>query len=60
VEAEQLRKKVSDKEVLICQAAKALELADEEYQREVKKLLEERDIEKKEIKSRIEELETVS
>ncbi|PNF41505.1 hypothetical protein B7P43_G13036, partial [Cryptotermes secundus] len=58
VEAEQLRKEVSDKEVLICQAAKALELADEEHQGELKKIREERHIEKEEMKSRIQELET--
>jgi hypothetical protein len=57
---EQLRKEVSDKEDLICQAAKAFELADKEHQEELKKIQEERDIEKEEMKSRIQELETVS
>jgi hypothetical protein len=54
-----LRKEVSDKQVLLCQAAKVLDLV-EEHQEELKKIQEERDIEKEEMKSRIQELETVS
>jgi hypothetical protein len=56
VEAEKLRKEVSDKEELICQASRAFERAGEK----LKEIREETDIDKEEMKSQIQELETVS
>jgi hypothetical protein len=60
VEAETLRKEVYDKQELLCQAAKALDLMEEQHQGEMKKVLEERDMEKGMLELRIHELEAVS
>lgn len=60
MEAETLRKEVCDKQELLCQAAKALDLMEEQHQGELKKIQEERDLEKGMLESRIHELEAVS
>jgi hypothetical protein len=60
VEAETLRKEVSDKQDLLCQAAKALDLIEEQHRGELKKIEQERDLEKGMLESRILELEAVS
>ena len=60
MEAETLRKEVCDKHELLCQAAKALDLMEEQHRREMKKFQEERDSEKGMLESRIRELEAVS
>ncbi|PSN39824.1 hypothetical protein C0J52_19185 [Blattella germanica] len=59
VEAESLRKEVSDKQELLCQAAKAMDLIEEQHRGELKKIQEERDIEKEQMESKIKELENV-
>jgi hypothetical protein len=60
VEAETLRKEVFDKQELLCQAAKALDLMEEQHRGEMKKVQEERDMEKGMLELRIHELEAVS
>lgn len=60
MEAESLRKEVSDKQGLLCQASKAMDLLEEQHQKELKKTQQERDLEKGMLESRIQELETVS
>jgi hypothetical protein len=60
VEAETLRKDVCDKQELLCQAARALDLMEEQHREELKKIQEERDLEKGMLESRIHELEAVS
>lgn len=60
MEAETLRKEVCDKQELLCQAAKALDLMEEQHRGELKKIQEERDVEKGMLESRIHELEAVS
>jgi hypothetical protein len=60
VQIETLRKEVCDKQELICQAAKALDLMEEQHKGELKKIQEERDLEKGMLESRIRELEAVS
>ncbi|XP_069674173.1 golgin subfamily A member 4-like isoform X3 [Periplaneta americana] len=57
VETETLRKEVSDKQDLLCQAAKALDLIEEQHQGELKKIRQERDMEKEGMEMRIRELE---
>lgn len=57
VEAETLRKDVCDKQELLCQAARALDLMEEQHREELKKIQEERDLEKGMLESRIHELE---
>jgi len=59
VEAETLRKEVCDKQELLCQAAKALDLMEEQHRGEMKKFQEKRDLEKGMLESRIHELEAV-
>ena len=49
-----------DKQELLCQAAKALDLMEEQHRGEMKKFQEERDLEKGMFESRIHELEAVS
>lgn len=58
VEAETLRKDVSDKQDLLCQAAKALDLIEEQHRGELKKIHQERDMEKEVMEMRMRELET--
>jgi hypothetical protein len=60
VEAETLRKEVCDKQDLLCQAAKAMDLMEEQHQGEMKKMQEERALEKGMLEARIHELEAVS
>jgi hypothetical protein len=60
VEAEKLRKEVSDKQELLMKAEGALIVLEEDHQVKLKQIQEERDIEKEEMKSRIQELDTVS
>ena len=60
MEAETLRKEVCDKQELLCQAAKALDLMEEQHRGEMKKFQEERDLEKGMLESQIHELEAVS
>jgi len=51
---------VFDKQELLCQAAKALDLMEEQHRGEMKKVQEERDMEKGMLELRIHELEAVS
>jgi hypothetical protein len=60
VEAEKLRKEVSDKQELLMKAEGALIVLEEDHQVKLKKIQEERNIEKEEMKLRIRHLETVS
>jgi hypothetical protein len=60
VEVETLRKEVCDKQELLCQAAKALDLMEEQHHGEMKNVQQERDLEKGMLESHIRELETVS
>ena len=60
MEAETLRKEVCDKQELLCKAAKALDLMEEQHRGELKKIQEERVLEKGTLESRIHELEAVS
>lgn len=60
VEAESLRKEVSDKQGLLCQASKAMDLLEEQHREELKKIQQERDLEKGILESRIQDMETVS
>jgi hypothetical protein len=55
-----LRKEMFEKEDLLCKAAKALELEEQQHKEELKKIMEERNNEKRMMESRIQELETVS
>ena len=55
-----MRKEVSDKQELLCQAAKAMDLLEEQHRGEMKKIQEERDAEKEAMECKISELENVS
>ncbi|XP_067001294.2 centrosomin isoform X2 [Anabrus simplex] len=57
VEAESLRKDVSDKQELVCHASKALELLEEQHKNKLKEIQCEREVEKGIFESRIQELE---
>jgi hypothetical protein len=55
-----LRKEVSEKQYLLCKAANAMDFVEEQHKKNLKKITDERNIEKRMMESRIQELETVS
>jgi hypothetical protein len=60
MEAEMLRKQLAEKLALLSKAAKAIDLKEQEHQADLEKIREERNVEKRIMESRIQELETVS
>ena len=57
--AETLRKELCDKQELLCQAAKAMDLMEEQHQGKMNKFQEESDLEKGMLESQIRDLEAV-